>query len=92
MSTDQFSFSRALHTLKQGGKVARAGWNGKGMYIDMQVPDENSKMGRPYLFIKSVDDKLVPWLPSQTDLLAEDWFEVKPGGKPMPWGLDSILR
>ena len=34
-------------------------------------------MGLPYLYIKTVDGKLVPWLASQTDLLAEDWIEVE---------------
>jgi len=67
-------FSKALEVLKRGGTVARAGWNGKGMFIKIQTPDENSKMGLPYIYISTVDGKLVPWLASQTDLLAEeDW-------------------
>jgi len=66
-------FGWALRHLLQGAKVCREGWNGKGMWIGLQVPDENSKMGRPYLYISSVDGSLVPWLPSQTDVLATDW-------------------
>jgi hypothetical protein len=54
-------------------KVRRAGWNGKGMWLELQVPDEHSKMSLPYVYMKTADDKLVPWLCSQTDLLATDW-------------------
>jgi len=70
------NFSQALDMLKAGSKMQRAGWNGKGMFIALQTPDENSKMGLPYLYISTVDGKLVPWLASQTDLLADDWEEV----------------
>ena len=66
-------FGWALQQLKAGLRVCREGWNGKGMWIGMQVPDEHSKMGRPYLYIKSVDGLLVPWSPSQTDILGVDW-------------------
>ncbi len=67
------TFSEALTRLKSGEKAMRAGWNGKGMWIAMQTPDEHSKMGLPYLYMSTVDGKLVPWLASQTDILAEDW-------------------
>ncbi len=30
----------------------------------------------PYLMIKTVDDSFVPWLASQTDILASDWYVV----------------
>jgi hypothetical protein len=66
----------AVVALKNGHSVAREGWNGKGMYVALQVPDEHSKMSLPYVYMKTVDDKLVPWLCSQTDLLAEDWVIV----------------
>jgi hypothetical protein len=68
-----FDFGRALYLLKNGYQVQRAGWNGKGQYIKLQVPDEFSKMNLPYIYISTVDGKLVPWLASQTDMLAEDW-------------------
>lgn len=69
------TFGDVLFGLKhqEGAKYQRAGWNGKGMHIAIQTPDANSKMGVPYLYLKSVDGKLVPWAPSQTDVLAEDW-------------------
>jgi hypothetical protein len=67
-------FSEALKALKAGQKVARSGWNGPNQYIEMQRPDAHSKMSLPYIFISTVQGDLVPWLPSQTDLLAEDWI------------------
>lgn len=70
------NFGEALDVLKDGGKVYRDGWNGKGMWLKLQEPNENSKMTMPYIYMKTVDDKLVPWLASQTDMLAEDWCKV----------------
>lgn len=69
-------FGAALNILKFEGRVSRAGWNGKGMWIELQRPDAFSKMTLPYIFMKTADGNLVPWLASQTDLLAEDWSEV----------------
>lgn len=66
-------FGEAIRELKAGKKVAREGWNGKGMYIAEQVPDNNSKMTLPYFYMKTACDNLVPWLASQTDILADDW-------------------
>ena len=67
------SFSQALDALKQHFKVRREGWNGKGQELALQTPDEHSKMTLPYIYIKTVQGDLVPWLASQTDLLANDW-------------------
>ena len=67
------TFGDALHFLKLGRKLARRGWNGKGMWLELQRPDENSKMTLPYIWMKTADDQRVPWLASQTDMLAEDW-------------------
>lgn len=67
-------FGDALSYLKAGLKVTREGWNGKGMWLHLQRPDENSKMRRPYIYMNPVDGMLVPWVASQTDLLAEDWI------------------
>lgn len=69
-------FGEALNLLRNGKRVARAGWNGSGMYVALQVPDANSKMRRQYLYMSPVDGDLVPWAASQSDLLAEDWYEV----------------
>ena len=67
------SFGEALEELKKGHLVARAGWNGKGMWLALQRPDTHSKMSLPYIYMKTADDKLVPWLASQTDMLSNDW-------------------
>lgn len=68
-------FSQAFNKLKNGFKVSRDGWNGKGLFVSAQFPDEHSKMGNPYLYIdaKALGGECNPWVPSQTDLFAEDW-------------------
>lgn len=68
-----FTFEQVLPFLKQGRRCFRAGWNGKGMWIQIQVPDEHSKMQRPYFYIKTAQDQLVPWVASHGDLLGADW-------------------
>lgn len=84
--TDGMSFGLAIEAAKQGKKIARAGWNGKGIYLELQVPDEHSKMTLPYIYIVTsglITDNpdapkgVCPWLASQTDMLADDWFIVE---------------
>jgi len=79
------NFGQALEELKIGARVARRNWNGKGIFIELQVPDEHSKMTSPYIFIDTTGletenpdapKSRVPWLASQTDMLAEDWVIV----------------
>lgn len=70
-------FEKALVFLKDGERVCRKGWNGKGMWLEIQKPDEHSKMTLPYIYMKTADDNLVPWLASQTDILANDWEILK---------------
>lgn len=79
------NFGQAIERLKQGKTMQRAGWNGKGIHITLQVPDAHSKMTSPYIYIdttgletdnEAAPKSLVPWLASQTDMLAEDWNEV----------------
>jgi hypothetical protein len=67
------NFGEALQALRDGKRVARLGWNGKGMWLELQVPDAHSKMTLPYIFMKTACENRVPWLASQTDLLAYDW-------------------
>ena len=78
----------AVVALRMGARVARQGWNGKGMWLALQVPDAHSKMSLPYVYMRTADAKLVPWLCSQTDLLAGDWEvvaeDVKPDIAPAP--------
>jgi hypothetical protein len=73
MKVTEADFGIALQLLKRGKSVARKGWNGKGQSLALQVPDEHSKMSCPYVYIQTVQGTLVPWFPSQTDMLAEDW-------------------
>jgi hypothetical protein len=67
------NFGDALIHLKNGERTTRPGWNGKNAWIALQHPTHLSKMTRPYLFMSTSDGYMVPWLASQTDLLAEDW-------------------
>ena len=83
-----YNFSEILFQIKDGKKCARAGWHGKDMYLRLQVPDKHSKMTLPYIYMvipcqncaeageKASGNNLVPWLASQTDILAEDWIII----------------
>lgn len=84
--TDGMNFGMAIEAMKMGIAVARKGWNGKGIYLELQVPDEHSKMTLPYIYIVTnglITDNphapkgRVPWLASQTDMLADDWYIVE---------------
>jgi hypothetical protein len=74
-----FGFDMALIALKTGQRVARAGWNGKGMSIVLVKTSGvvGGKRLRSFLEMTTVDDELVPWVASQTDLLADDWHVVE---------------
>lgn len=80
------NFGQAIELLKQGKKVTRKGWNGKGMWLKLQIPDADSLMTQPYVYIeypKNPEHHMypngsrTPWQASQGDMLAEDWEEVK---------------
>ena len=81
--TPTFNFGEAIKYLKRGLKVCRQGWNGKGMYlahvnsyqykVDGEV-HKDSLFLSPWIGMKTADGKFVPWLASQTDMLAEDWM------------------
>lgn len=77
MSNDKMDFGLALGELERGNRVTRDGWNGKGMWLALQRPDEHSKMRRPYIYISIVTGELVPWVASNGDLLARDWSVVE---------------
>ncbi len=83
-NTETFDFSQALTFAKAGRKIARQGWNGKGMWVALQVPDENSKMGKPYLYMSIVTGELVPWLASHGDILGDDWTLVPEASEEKP--------
>lgn len=76
------NFGLAIEALRKGFRVRRRGWNGKGIFIELQTPDAYSKMTSPYIYIDTTGlqtqnteapKSRVPWLASQTDMLAEDW-------------------
>lgn len=69
----ELNFGQAIEALKEGKKVSREGWNGKGMWLALQTVDENSKMGHNYVYMSDVNGKLFPWNPNNLDLLSEDW-------------------
>ncbi len=82
------TFSQALEHIKNGIKMQRVGWNGKGMYLFLIGTDTSKpRIGGwtytngvndnlpllPFIAMKTADDHVVPWLASQTDILANDW-------------------
>jgi hypothetical protein len=87
------TFGEAVEAMKIGAKVARSGWNGKGMFLYM-VPEgryppttpagleiaacskDNRVPYRPYIAMFTVQQDVVPWLASQSDVLEEDWMVV----------------
>jgi len=69
-------FSNALACMKSGQSLARLGWNGKGMWVTLQTPDQNSKMTLPYFYMSVVGGSKVPWVASHSDILGEDWYVV----------------
>lgn len=85
-------FGEAIRALKDGKRVARTGWNGKGMFLFL-VPGSKFKVNRAPLLgiypegteiqyhahvdMKTADGYVVPWLASQTDVLSEDWMIVE---------------
>lgn len=73
-------FSEALKALKAGKRVARKGWNGKGLWVACEPVsgkitshEFTSKLSHSILIIKNVNDTFATWVPSITDLFAEDW-------------------
>lgn len=88
---ERMNFGDALDRIKSGEKVARLGWNGKDMFLFL-VPGSTFKVNRAPLLgiypegteinyhahidMKTADGQIVPWLASQTDVLAEDWVVV----------------
>lgn len=87
----QFDFSAALGLLKAGSRVARAGWNGKGMFLFL-VNGSRFTVNRPplrgiypegtvidyrsHIDMRTAQGDIVPWVASQSDLLENDWVEV----------------
>jgi len=70
----------AVKELQNGRRVARSGWNGKGMWLALHRPEpDHNLMTLPYVYMSTAQGDLVPWLCSQTDLLATDWESADVG-------------
>jgi len=91
-STAGLTFGTALTALKTSQRVARAGWNGKGMFVYLvpanaypaQTGAAKAHYGEgamvpynAYLALKGADDTVSTWAPSGSDALAEDWLIVE---------------
>ncbi len=84
---DNMTFGLAIEAMKHGLKVARSGWNGKGMFLflaeDIEfttkadlscVSELKGELTLPSVVMKTADNHFcIGWLASQTDMLAEDW-------------------
>ena len=80
------NFGEAVNAMKEGKKVGRKGWNGKVMFLFLVAGDAwgfesdidgiDGLFGAPFICMKTADNKLIPWLSSQSDVLASDWQEV----------------
>ena len=82
---NSLTFGEALEEMKAGKKVARKGWNGKGMYLYLAdgklLTEEIGDGSYPFtdtVVMKTADNKYCfGWLASQTDMLADDWHIVE---------------
>lgn len=75
------SFGCAIKALKEGKKVTRLGWSNKlfnnpHVWLELQVPDENSKMTLPYIYMVKAEDKF-PCDLSCESYMAEDWTVIE---------------
>ncbi len=88
------NIGEAVTSMKNGNRVSREGWNGKGMYLAYQPgypngiainantakatgqPEGTVMKFLPYIMMRTAGGEFVPWLCSQTDLLASDWSVV----------------
>lgn len=85
------NFGDALIAVKLGGKIARAGWNGAGMFAylvpansyPVQTGAAASHFGAgsmvpydAYFALKNATGTVSTWAPSCNDSLAEDWMVV----------------
>lgn len=97
------TYSEALEHLKNGATISRAGWNGKNMYLFLVSGQEIAKrtgygFGQyedepewsSFIAMKTADNKLIPWLASQTDMLANDWVIKLPAKEENKYTYESL--
>lgn len=88
MPRSRMTFGMAIDALVDGDRVARRGWNGKGMWLILAPQGfasvaEHGEGGHtalvlnPFIVMRAADGSYVPWLASQTDILAQDWVVVE---------------
>lgn len=85
-------FGWALLQLRTGNKIAREGWNGKGMFIFLVqgsqfkvnrppllgiYPEGTDINYRPHIDMKTADGSICVWTASQSDILADDWLLIE---------------
>jgi len=77
-------FSHAFEALKAGKKVARASWNGKGLWIRLLTGAGITALTQPILVVEYPvghtaypNGSCIPWFPSQSDMLSNDWYVVE---------------
>ena len=89
--TTGLPFGLAVEAMKMGKKVARAGWNGSGMFVyyvpagKYPVRTEQIKglfpddlvPYRHYMALKTAQGDVATWAPSCSDALADDWFIIE---------------
>lgn len=78
----RLDFGDALKLLKKGEAITRLGWNGKGLWLELSGPGVNPDITVPFVVLCYPDEvdgrgACVPWAPSQTDMLADDWVIVE---------------
>lgn len=86
--TTGMSFGLAIEAAKKGHRISRAGWNGKGQYVEIAAgisyvgPDgeivnaEHDAIGNRALAFVGTSGVQMGWLASQADMLADDWTIV----------------
>lgn len=90
---NSLTFGEALEALKAGKKVARKGWNGKGMHLILingkcihnsitecygdGIAEHTPKVLDSIAMYTAQKQLVIGWLASQTDMLAEDWHIVE---------------
>lgn len=87
----QMDFSDALSNLKSGFRIYREGWNGKGMWLGIKRPSPRSDMSMPYIYMKTAQGNYVPWLASQADILANDWYTGEAIASDVAPGQSTVL-
>ena len=72
--TTGMTFGLAIEALKAGKRVARDGWNGKGLWVEY-VPAKDFSFSEllPHFVIKNTNNSFSTWVPSINDCLADDW-------------------